>query len=77
MTIQTKTISTSNLFEILVSAFFSHSEPSAYTPSDFGYEVEESELAEELAAQIPEQTQEQSTQVNPNDFETVFNWFLS
>jgi hypothetical protein len=74
---QTKFIPASNIFEMLISAVFSHGKPAAYTPADFGFEVEESELAEELAAYIPEPTQEQCTQIDPNDFETVFNWFLS
>jgi hypothetical protein len=74
---QTKLISASNIFEMLISAVFPHDEPAAYSPSDFGFEVEEAELAEELSAQIPAQSQEQTPQVNSNDFETVFNWFLS
>jgi hypothetical protein len=74
---QTTPISASHIFEMLISAVFTRNEPAAYSPSDFGFEVEGTELAEELAAQIPDHTQEQSFQINPNDFETTYNWFLS
>jgi hypothetical protein len=74
---QTKLISGTNIFEILITTIFTRSKPPVYTPSDFGYEIEETELAEELAAHIPEQATEQPAQINPNEFETTFNWFLS
>jgi hypothetical protein len=79
MTIQspTKIISTTNIFEMLISAFFSTNQPASYSPSDFGFEIEESRLAEELSTPLPAILPEQPVQVNPNDFETLFNWFLS
>jgi hypothetical protein len=79
MTIQAqiKTVPASNIFEMLISAVFSHKKPASYSPSDFGFEVEEAELADELASPIPDHSPDQTTQINPNEFETVYNWFLS
>ena len=79
MTIQspTKLISAANMFEMLISAFFTSDQPAAYSPSDFGFEIEGCELAEELSTPLPGPQPEQPVQVNSNDFETVFNWFLS
>jgi hypothetical protein len=74
---QTKTIPASHIFEMLISTIFSRNETASYTASDFGFEIEGSELAEELSTPIPTYLQGQSAQINPSDFETEFNWFLS
>jgi hypothetical protein len=66
-----------NILEMLISAVFSPTKPSPYSPADFGCEIEEAELAEELAAQISVNSNDQSPQIEPEEFETVYNWFIS
>jgi hypothetical protein len=79
MTAQTlsKITPSRNIFEILISAVFSPTKPSSYSPADFGCEIAAAELADEFAAQISINSNDQSPQVDPEEFETVYNWFIS
>jgi len=75
---QNKIISASNIFEILFSAVFSPSNPPSYTPADFGFEVEEEELADEMSAQNSDLSLDQTTSpVASEEFDSLYNWFLS
>ena len=52
--------------------------PIEISPQDFGYEINEDELASEMLVQLPDDLLGQTTpEVNPDEFETVYKWFLS
>ena len=52
--------------------------PIEISPQDFGYEINEDELASEMRVQLPDDLIWQPIpEVDPDDFETVYNWFLS
>jgi len=45
---------------------------------DLSYELDEAELAEEMAAQLSSQPSGQtSTPVEPEEFEAIYTWFIS
>ena len=45
---------------------------------DFGYEIAEEELASGLASPLPDELEGPAIpEVDPDDFETAYQWFLS
>ena len=64
-----------NIFSLALSIPTS---PIEISPQDFGYEINEDELASEMRVQLPDDLIWQPIpEVDPDDFETVYNWFLS
>ena len=52
--------------------------PIEISPQEFGYEINEDDLASEMLVQLPDDLLGQTTpEVNPDEFETVYKWFLS
>ena len=52
--------------------------PQQYTAYDFGYEVDEGEVGELMAAGYSNGSFGNPTpQINPDEFETINHWFLS
>jgi hypothetical protein len=48
------------------------------TAQELGYEFKETELAEEMTAQLQSQTAGQAFhQLEPDEFEAVYSWFLA
>ncbi len=64
-----------------------HQQPSTYTikkkpiqvsTCDYGFDIDEDELASELLARLPNSLNEQTIpEIDPNEFETMYQWFLS
>ena len=80
MTVQTPTriYSTNNFIEILLTADSIASRSPKFSQADFGLEVTEEELANELEAKISIQPLDQTTpQVDPDEFEILYHWFIS
>jgi len=47
-------------------------------PQDLGYEINEDDLASEMLAQLPDDLLGQTTpEVDPEEFESIYKWFLS
>jgi hypothetical protein len=70
-----KTTSIRNLFSLPVYVSLC---PIEISPQDFGYEINEDELASEMRVQLPDNLIWQPIpEVDPEDFETVYKWFLS
>ena len=64
--------------KVFILSTFEVSPAPKYTATDFGYEIDPQDMADELAATIlGEQTPAPSQEVAPEDFENVYNWFLS
>ncbi len=64
-----------NLFSLPIYIPQSHLEISA---QELGYEINEDEVANELGTQLPEKVSWQPIpEVEPEEFETVYKWFLS
>jgi hypothetical protein len=52
--------------------------PLQVSARDFGYEIDEQELAEELVAPLPISFQIPTPpEVDPHDFERIYRWFLA
>lgn len=52
--------------------------PLQVTAQDFGYEIDEQELAEELIAPLPISFPlPAAPEVAPDDFERIYRWFLA
>jgi hypothetical protein len=48
------------------------------TPQDLGYEVNEEELAGEMLAQLQRSPVDQTApEIDPEEFETIYHWFLA
>ena len=48
------------------------------SPQDFGYEINEDELAGEMLVQLPDDLLGQTPpEVDRDEFESVYKWFLS
>jgi hypothetical protein len=80
MTVQTltKVVSTSSIFDFILTVNLKSAQPDPLTAADFGFEVGDEELAEELSETIPSSLIPQTApQVDPEDFETIYNWFIS
>ena len=52
-------------------------EPEQYTAYDLGYEVDEDEVGEWMAAEYSNGSFDLTHQVKPDEFETLNHWFLS
>jgi len=52
--------------------------PIEFSPQDLGYEINEDDLASEMLAQLPDDLLGQTTpEVDPEEFESIYKWFLS
>ena len=63
--------------EFVVLAKETPAEPQQYTAYDFGYEVDEEEIGEWMAAEYSNGSFDLAPQVEPDEFETIYHWFLS
>lgn len=51
---------------------------SGISPKDMGYEIDEDELAGEMLAPLPACFQDSpAPEIDPDEFEAAYNWFLS
>jgi hypothetical protein len=49
-----------------------------FSPKECGYEIDEDELASEMLAQFPDCPMGQTApEVDPEEFEKIYGWFLS
>jgi hypothetical protein len=70
-----KTSLACDLFSLALSAPCS---ASGITPHDFGYEMDEAEIADEMRAEPTAGLAGRSTpEVGADEFEAVYTWFLS
>ena len=52
--------------------------PVEISPQDFGYEINEDDLASEMLLQLPDNLVGQAPpEVDPDEFESIYKWFLS
>ncbi len=73
---QTKIFSTRSLFDFILLADVP--QPKPYSAADLGYEISEDELAEAMKAPIPGDLLDPATaQISPDEFDTVYTWFIS
>jgi hypothetical protein len=72
-------ISTAPLYslEFIVLEENPPAEPQQYTAYDFGYEVDQDEVGEWMAAEYSNGSFDLTPQVEPDEFETLNHWFLS
>ena len=52
-------------------------EPEQYTAYDLGYEVDEDEVGEWMATEYSNGSFDLTPQVEHDEFETLYHWFLS
>ena len=52
-------------------------EPEQYTAYDFGYEADQDEVGEWMAAEYSNGSFDLTPQVEPDEFESLNHWFLS
>lgn len=77
MTIQTQPIYDCTLFALFYME--SHTgRPLQTSPQDLGYEISQEELACEMLAQVHDNPVDQAVpEVDPEQFETIYQWFLA
>ena len=63
--------------EFVVLAEETPAEPQQYTAYDFGYELDEEEVGQAMAAEYSNGSFDLAPQVEPDEFETLNHWFLS
>ena len=52
--------------------------PVEISSQDFGYEINEDDLASEMLVQLPDNLLGQTPpEVDPDEFESIYKWFLS
>ena len=52
-------------------------EPQQYTAYDFGYETDQDEIGEWMAAEYSNGSFDLAPQVEPDEFESLNHWYLS
>jgi hypothetical protein len=52
-------------------------EPQQYTAYDFGYELNEEEVGQAMAAEYSNGSFDLTPQVEPDEFEAIYHWFFS
>jgi hypothetical protein len=71
----TKTTSTSSIFSLPV---YISTPKTSLSAKEIGYEIDKDEMGSEVLAQLPASVKDQpAPQVDPDDFETLYKWFLS
>ncbi len=72
-------ISTTNLYnlEFVVLADETPAEPQQYTAYDFGYETDQDEIGEWMAAEYSNGSFDLTPQVETDEFESLNHWFIS
>jgi hypothetical protein len=51
--------------------------PQQYTAYDFGFEADEEEIGEWMAIEYSNGSFDLAPQVQPDEFETLYHWFIS
>jgi len=63
--------------EFIVPEENSPAEPQQHTAYDFGFEADEDEVGEWMAAEYSNGSFDLAPQVEPEEFETLNHWFIS
>jgi len=67
-----------NFFVVLPDEDFATEQPICVSSRDYGFDLDEEEVAEELLAPLPASLRVQTqTKVDPGEFETRYSWFQS
>ncbi|HEX6305430.1 MAG TPA: hypothetical protein VFZ76_14645 [Anaerolineales bacterium] len=67
-----------NLFVVNPSKQPRPSRPIRVSRQDLGYEIDENDLARELQAQLSDSFEDQAIpEIDPDQFESIYCWFLS
>ncbi len=75
---QTKAILAGNIFDFALRMDVSSPRPDPFSTSDYGYPASENDLADDLSGALPANLMDQAApQVDPEDFETIYQWFIS
>ena len=70
-----KTTTTCSIFSLPVYIPIS---TTSITAKEIGYEIDEDDLAREMLAPLPTSLQDQpAPQVDPDEFDKIYKWFLS
>jgi len=71
----TKTTFTCSIFTLPI---YTPVSSTGVSPKDMGYEIDEDDLASEMLAQLPDCFQDKpAPEVDPDEFEAAYKWFLS
>ena len=65
------------IMEFVVLAEETPAEPQQCTAYDFGYEANEDEVGEWMAAEYSNGSFDLIPQIEPEEFETLYQWFFS
>ena len=76
--ILTKPNYTIQYFAISAQDNYPNPRPLKVTAGDFGYEIDEQELADELLAPFPDRIPKSAPpEIAPEDFEETYHWYLA
>ena len=77
-TVQSQNLSTRNIFGFYLHTNDPSTQSNRFSPTDIGYEMSEEELAKELSAQNPGiRFDQMAPEVDSQDFEAIYQWFLA